>query len=55
MTGKEAKRTARPDPEVKPPVQRRTFSKAEKLRILAEAYACTELGEIGAEMCSVPG
>ena len=48
MTGKEAKRTARPDPEVKPLVQRRTFSKAEKLRILEEADACSEPGEIGA-------
>jgi transposase-like protein len=48
MTAKEAPRTARPDPEVKPPVQRRTFSKAEKLRILEEADACSEPGEIGA-------
>ena len=48
MTDKEVKRTARPDSEVKPPVQRRTFSKAEKLRILEEADACTEPGEIGA-------
>ena len=48
MTDKEAKRTARPDLEVKPPVQRRTFSKTEKLRILEEADACTEPGEIEA-------
>ena len=48
MTEKKAKRTERPDSEVKPPVQRRHFSKAEKLRILNEAEACTERGEIGA-------
>jgi transposase len=48
MTEKTAIRTERPDPEVEPPVQRRNFSKAEKLRILGEADACTERGEIGA-------
>jgi len=48
MTKKKAVQPEKPDPEVKPPVQRRHFSKAEKLRILDEADACTERGEIGA-------
>jgi transposase-like protein len=38
----------KPDPEVKPPTRRRQFSEAEKRRILAEADACTERGEVGA-------
>jgi transposase-like protein len=38
----------RPDPEVVPTAKRRTFSKAEKLRILAAADACVAPGEIGA-------
>ena len=46
MTDKEMARNDKPDPEVKS--QRRRFSAEEKLRILAEADACTELGEIGA-------
>ena len=46
MTGKETDRNEKPDPEVNP--QRRRFSAEEKLRILAEADACTERGEIGA-------
>jgi len=37
-----------PDPEVTPRARRRTFSAAYKARILAEADACTERGEIGA-------
>ena len=37
-----------PDPEVEPMVQRRRFSAGEKLRILEEADACTEPGEMGA-------
>jgi transposase-like protein len=48
MTKKETMQAEKPDPEVNPPVQRRTFSEAEKLRILEEADACTERGEIGA-------
>lgn len=48
MTEKETIRTERPDPEVKPTVQRRRFSAREKLRILEKADACTEMGEIGA-------
>ncbi len=41
-------RTRRSDPEVKPATPRRRFSAKEKLRILEEADACTEPGEIGA-------
>lgn len=37
-----------PDPEVTPRASRRTISAAYKARILAEADACTERGEIGA-------
>jgi transposase-like protein len=37
-----------PDPEVTPKATRRTFSAAAKLRILQEADACTQPGEIGA-------
>jgi transposase len=48
MTEKESDRTQRPDPEVKPSAPRRRFSAKEKLRILEEADACTEPGEIGA-------
>ncbi len=38
---------ARPDPEVVPTAKRRSFSKAEKLRILAAADACMAPGDIG--------
>jgi transposase-like protein len=41
-------RALRPDPEVVPGAKRRTFSKAEKLRILAAADACTAPGDVGA-------
>ena len=37
-----------PDPEVLPKASRRTFSAGEKLRILHEADACTQPGQIGA-------
>jgi transposase-like protein len=37
-----------PDPEVVPMARRRRFTVEEKLRILEEADACTEPGEIGA-------
>lgn len=37
-----------PDPEVVPMAERRRFSAGEKLRILEEADACTEPGEVGA-------
>jgi transposase-like protein len=36
------------DPEVVPKASRRQFSAAEKLRILQEADACTQPGQIGA-------
>ena len=39
---------ARPDPEVVPTAKRRSFSQAEKLRILAAADACVAPGDIGA-------
>jgi transposase len=39
---------ARPDPEEVPTAKRRSFSKAEKLRILAAADACVAPGDIGA-------
>ena len=48
MSEKEITRTERPDPEVKPAAPRRRFSAREKLRILEEAEACTEPGEVGA-------
>lgn len=38
----------RPDPEVVATAKRRSFSKSEKLRILADADACVVPGEIGA-------
>jgi transposase len=37
-----------PDPQVIPKAERRRFSAAYKQRILAEADACTERGQIGA-------
>jgi transposase len=48
MTESEIDRNRRPDPEVKPATTRRRFSAKEKLRILGEADACSEPGEIGA-------
>jgi transposase-like protein len=48
MNAKEITRIERPDPEVKPATPRRRFSAREKLRILEEADACTEPGEVGA-------
>ena len=41
-------RHQRPDPEVVPKATRRRFSAAQKLRILQEADACTQPGQIGA-------
>ena len=40
--------TSIPDPEVVPTAKRRRFTKQEKMRILKEADACTEPGELGA-------
>jgi transposase-like protein len=39
---------AQSNPEVVPKAKRRTFSAEQKLRILAEADACTSPGEVGA-------
>ena len=39
---------ARPDPEVVATAKRRSFSKTEKLRIVAAADACVAPGDIGA-------
>ena len=46
MNREDGSQTERPDSEVKTPYRR--FSAKEKLRILEEADACTEPGEIGA-------
>ena len=46
MSREDADQTERPDSEVKTPYRR--FSAKEKLRILEEADACMEPGEIGA-------
>jgi transposase-like protein len=46
MNREDSDQTERPDSEVKTPYQR--FSAKQKLRILEEADACTEPGEIGA-------
>jgi transposase-like protein len=46
MSQESARERERPDSEVKTPY--RKFSREEKLRILEEADACTEPGEIGA-------
>ena len=43
-----AAKAQRPDPEVVPLAKRRTFSKADKLRILTDADACSAPGDIGA-------
>ena len=40
--------TKHPDPEVMPKARRRRFSAEYKLRVLTEADACTQHGEIGA-------
>jgi transposase len=40
--------THQPDPEVVARAQRRRFSVADKVRILQEADACSEPGQIGA-------
>jgi len=39
---------SRPDPQVRQRAARRTFTAAEKLRILAEADACRQPGQLGA-------
>ena len=48
MSRNETAQTGIPDPEVVPTAKRRRFSAEYKSRILEEAEACTEPGEIGA-------
>jgi hypothetical protein len=48
MSRNETVQIEAPDPEVVPTAKRRRFSAAYKSRILEEADACTEPGEIGA-------
>ena len=48
MSRNGSERAAIADPEVVPTAERRRFTAEEKLRILEEADACTEPGEIGA-------
>ena len=48
MSRIETDQTKVPDPEVVAMAERRRFTAKEKLRILEEAEACTEPGEIGA-------
>jgi transposase-like protein len=48
MSRKETEQSKIPDPEVVATAQRRQFTAREKLRILEEADACTEPGEVGA-------
>ena len=48
MSRNGSERAAIPDPEVVPMAERRRFTAEEKLRVLEEADACTEPGEIGA-------
>jgi len=48
MSQKEMDQSKIPDSEVVPTAQRRQFTAREKLRILEEAEACREPGEIGA-------
>jgi hypothetical protein len=47
MSEESTKERKIPDPEVMAVGQRRRFSAAYKLRILEEADACSEIGEIG--------
>ena len=48
MSQDELNKSNVPDPEVVPRAKRRRFSAEYKLRILEEAEACSERGEIGA-------
>ena len=48
VNGTQQTMSKEPDPEVVPKAKRRQFSAEYKLRILAEADACTKRGEIGA-------
>lgn len=48
INGNRQRMNTEPDPQVVPKAERRQFSAEYKLRILAEADACTEHGQIGA-------
>ena len=48
MSKNETNQNKIPDPEVVPMAERRQFTARDKLRILEEADACTEPGQIGA-------
>ena len=49
LNGRQAtEATVQPDPEVVPKAERRRYTGEYKLRILAEADACTQPGQIGA-------
>jgi transposase len=49
LNGRQApEATVQPDPEVVPKAERRRYTSEYKLRILAEADACTQPGQIGA-------
>ena len=48
VNGSRVSMSKEPDPQVVPKAERRQFSHEYKLRILAEADACRERGEIGA-------
>jgi transposase len=48
ISAEPAPTTSRPDPQVTQRAPRRRFSAADKLRILAEADACNQPGQLGA-------
>jgi transposase len=48
INGNRQRMRQEPDPQVVPKAERRQFSAEYKLRILAEADACTERGQMGA-------
>jgi transposase len=48
QAAEQANQISKPDPEVVPKAERRKFTAEYKLRILAEADACTKPGQIGA-------
>ena len=48
MSRNNSNKTEVPDPEVAPVAEQRRFSAETKVRIMKEAKACTEAGELGA-------
>jgi len=48
MAASDKSSSSRPDPQVTQRSVRRTFSVADRLRILDEVDACTKMGEVGA-------